>query len=132
MVTHAVGRTLDYNDYNLCDECAKAQLSCGKSLRVTVRSPARGVDAGERLVHDSPNGTSAPAALRAAAETAVHFTASPRRVVAGQRRADVVVGQHVTGADDHRGKVPVALIQLFYLEPAKTDFQSKKPSFDIF
>ena len=86
----------------------------------------------QRFVHDAADGARAAPALRAAAETAVHFTASPRRVVAGQRRADVVVGQHVTGADDHRGKVPVALMQLFYLEPAKTDFQSKKPSFDIF
>ena len=103
-----------------------------KSLGVAVRPATRDVGAGQRLVHDSPDGTCAPPALRAAAETAIDFAASPRRVVAGQRRANVMVGQHVTGTDDHRGNVPIALAagightrNYAYLRPAKNDFNQK-------
>ena len=103
-----------------------------KSLGVAVRPATRDVVAGQRLVHDPPDGACAPPALRAAAETAIDFAASPRRVVAGQRRANVMVGQHVTGTDDHRGNVPIALAagightrNYAYLGPAKNDFNQK-------
>ena len=103
-----------------------------KSLGVAVRPATRDVGAGQRLVHDPPDGACAPPALRAAAETAIDFAASPRRVVAGQRRANVMVGQHVTGTDDHRGNVPIALAagightrNYAYLGPSKNDFNQK-------
>ena len=103
-----------------------------KRLGVAIRPATRGVGPGQRLIHDPPDGACAPPALRAAAETAIDFAASPCRIVAGQRRANVLIGQHVTGADDHRGKVPVAQVagightrNYIYLGLAKNDFNQK-------
>src|SRR5262249_24519191 len=81
-----------------------------KRSGVAVRPTRCGVGPDQRLTHDPSDGASAPPALGAAAETAIDFAASPRRVVAGQRRANVVIGQYVTGTDDHRGKVSVAQV----------------------
>ena len=118
-----------------------AQRRCGKRARIEFlwkRSGVAGrpaicdVGPGQRLIHDPPDGACAPPALGAAAEAAIDFAASPCRVIAGQRRANVVIGQHVTGTDDHRGKVPVALVagighrrNYAYLGPAKNDFNQK-------
>jgi hypothetical protein len=103
-----------------------------KRLGVAVGPATRGVGTGQRLVHNPPDGTRAPAALCAATETAIDFAASPRRVVAGQRRANVMIGQHIARTNDHRSEVPVAVItgightrNYAYLGPAKNDFNQK-------
>src|SRR5262245_51769286 len=57
--------------------------------------------AGKRLVHDLPDGPRAPAALGAAAEAAVDLAGRARRL-GHDRRAHVMVAQHVTGTNDHR------------------------------
>ena len=77
-----------------------------KKLRAAVRPAARPVGRRQRLVHDPPDGAGAPSALRAAAETAIDFAAGSGGGLAGKRRTDVVVGQHVAGTDDHRSKGP--------------------------
>ena len=83
---------------------------CEKDLRAAVRPATAGIGCRQRLVHDVPDRACAPPALGAAAETAINFAAGSRRVVAGQRRPHVVVGKHVTGTDDHRGRVPDELV----------------------
>src|SRR5689334_16701762 len=55
----------------------------------------------DRLVHDAPDGGEAAAALRAAAEAAVDLTGRARACVR-HGGAHLGVGEHVTGADDHR------------------------------
>jgi hypothetical protein len=58
--------------------------------------------AGQGFVHDPTNGTRAPPALGAATEAMIDLARCPRRIFADrQRRAHVLVGEHVTGADDH-------------------------------
>ena len=75
-------------------------------LRVAVRPAAAGIGSRQRLVHDPPDGPRAAATLGAAAEATIDFAAGARRTVTGERRAHVLVGQHVAGADDHCGTVP--------------------------
>src|ERR1044071_922009 len=62
---------------------------------------ARGCSRIERFVHDLANGAGTTAALRAAAKATVDLPgrAGPRLRLAGG--ANIVVGQHVAGADDH-------------------------------
>ena len=98
-----------------------------KNLRAAVRPAAAAVGCRQCFVHDASDGACAPPTLGAAAETAVNLTAGSRRVVARQRRTDVVVGEHVAGTHDHRSKVQASWshTQLFYLGPAKTDFNQK-------
>jgi len=69
-------------------------LAAGAAL--TLRPTGR-----ERLVHDPPDGTGAPPALRAATETAVDLAGGARALGRVHRRAHVVVGEHVTGAHNH-------------------------------
>ena len=69
----------------------------------TVGPAAAGVGGGQSFVHDPADGADAPPALGAAAEAAIDLTGGPRRFRAGERRADVVVGQHIAGTNDHRG-----------------------------
>ena len=125
--------TYAMNAQRRCDKRARPTgCKLWKRLGVAVSPATHGVGAGQRLVHNPPDGTRAPAALCAAAETAIDFAASPRRIVARQRRANVMVGQHIARANDHRGKVPVAIItgightrNYAYLGPAKNDFNQK-------
>ena len=52
-----------------------------------------------------PDGTGAPAALRAAAQAIIDLPGRARRGFAGrQRGAHVMIGEHVAGADDHARK----------------------------
>lgn len=53
-----------------------------------------------RLVHDGPNRPGAAAALGAAAEAAIDLARHARRI-GPDHRTDLVVGQDITGADDH-------------------------------
>src|SRR6266403_355492 len=63
--------------------------------------------AGDRLVHDLADGARTTPALRAAAEAAIDLAGRARRLLGTERRAHVLVGQHVAGADDHgKGGVP--------------------------
>jgi hypothetical protein len=55
---------------------------------------------GRRLVHDAPNRPCTPPALRAAAQAAIDLAGHARRIGA-HHRTNLVVGQDVTGADDH-------------------------------
>jgi len=71
-----------------------------------VRPAAWRLGRRQRLVHDPPDRARAPPALGAAAETVIDFARRARPLLAGKRRADVVVGKHVTGTNDHRGKAP--------------------------
>jgi hypothetical protein len=66
--------------------------------------------------------------LGTATETAVNFAGSARHgAVAGQRSANVVVGQHIAGTDDHSGSPGQRWyqMQLCYLEAAIIDFNQK-------
>ena len=56
----------------------------------------------KRLVHDSADGTGAPSALRAAAETAIDLPGRARAFSRAHSCAHVMVAQHVAGAHDHR------------------------------
>jgi hypothetical protein len=81
-----------------------------KSLNAAVRGAAVGIGSGQRLIDDAPYGPRAPPALRAATETAIDLAAGSDGVVAGERRAHVLVGKHVAGTDDHCGKVRHELV----------------------
>src|SRR5688572_15851395 len=76
-------------------------------LRLGRRAPvgAAGHRGCQRLVHDLPDGTRAPAALRAATEAAVDL-AGGAGSGGGYGRAHVAVTEDVTGADDHRRARP--------------------------
>ena len=71
--------------------------------------------AGERLVHDAPDGAGAPAALGAAAQAPIDVAGRSRRgFIARQSGAHVLVGQHVAGTDDH-SRGPAA--DWYHLQP---------------
>src|SRR5207253_7429442 len=53
------------------------------------------------LVHDAADGARATAALGAAAEAAIDLPGVSWRRLAAERRAHVVVAQHVARTDDH-------------------------------
>jgi hypothetical protein len=65
------------------------------------RTAAAAGGAGERLVHDAPDGASAAPALRAAAEAAIDLPGGARGVGRSHGCAHVVVAQYVTRTDDH-------------------------------
>src|ERR1700690_2954376 len=70
---------------------------------------AAGFPGGQSLVHDAADGASAASALRAAAEAIVDLARGARRRFARrQGGAHVMVGEHVTGADNHCRKGPAA------------------------
>jgi hypothetical protein len=81
-----------------------------KNLRAAVRPAAAAIGCRQRFVHDVPDGACAPPALGVAAEAAINLAAGSRRFVARQGRTDVLVGEHVAGTHDHRGKVPGELV----------------------
>jgi hypothetical protein len=72
-----------------------AMLTC----RTALAGGAAGT--GERLVHDLADGARATPALGAAAETPIDLAGRARRLLGTERRAHVLVGQYVAGADDH-------------------------------
>src|SRR5262249_24366079 len=75
---------------------------------------ARAAAAGrrDRVVHDAPDGARAAAALGAAAETAIDLPGGARRLLGADRRAHVVVAEHVARTDDHgRSAFPGGLVR---------------------
>jgi hypothetical protein len=75
-----------------------------------VRLAAGGIARGERLVQDSADCAGTASTLEAAAETIINLASSAGAFRAGERGTDIVVGQHITGANNHRGMVrrPIA------------------------
>jgi hypothetical protein len=73
---------------------AVAQISIGTGAARSVLAAA-GAWERQGLVHDPPDGTSAPPALGAAAQAAIDLTGRARGLRNGDR-AHVVVAQHVT------------------------------------
>jgi hypothetical protein len=59
----------------------------------------------EGFVHDLLDGARATAALGAAAQAAVNLTRSAREILCGHGVSHVVVGEDVTGANDHGWKL---------------------------
>jgi hypothetical protein len=53
------------------------------------------------LVHDALDGAGAPTALGAAAKTAIDLAGGAGSHRRGDGASDIVVAEHVTGADDH-------------------------------
>src|SRR6266536_1039475 len=67
------------------------------SLQGAARRTAR-----QRVAHDALDAAGTPAALRAAAQAGIHFAGSENRnACIHDGAADVVVGKHIAGADDH-------------------------------
>ena len=62
---------------------------------------ARAAGSRQRLVHEPADGACAAPALGAAAEAAIDLSGGARRSFSAERRAYVVVGQHVARTDDH-------------------------------
>lgn len=69
-------------------------------LRVRATSTAGLCTGPQRLVHDLLDGACTAAALSAATEAAIDLPSSARQIL-GHGIADVVVGQDVTGTNDH-------------------------------
>jgi len=79
-------------------DCRALELRSG-----TAAGLATGLGAAERFVHDTADSPGASPALGAAAEATIDLAGGTRGSrVAGQDRPDVVVGEYVAGADDHR------------------------------
>lgn len=96
----------------------------GKRSGPSVGDPtARGAGGNERLVHNSPDGTGAPAALGAAPQAAINVAGRPRRGIGARKgAAHVVVAEHVAGTDDHSRKAePRIGITCNYLHNAKDE-----------
>jgi hypothetical protein len=81
---------------------AKQPENCRNSARIRAAAAGRG-GAIEGLVHDPPDGASAAAALGAAAQAAIDLPSRAWRRFGADRRADVVVAQHIAGTNDHGG-----------------------------
>src|SRR5262245_44906246 len=62
---------------------------------------AAGTTGRNGLVHDATDSARAAAALGAAAETAIDLPGRARCLAVTERRADVVIAQHVAGTDNH-------------------------------
>jgi hypothetical protein len=66
----------------------------------------------DRFVHDATDGARATPALGAATETAINLAGGARRSLSRERGPNVVVGEHVAGADDHGNPaVPARLVR---------------------
>jgi hypothetical protein len=74
-----------------------------EKLSVGGFSAARLAGGCERLVHDTPNGSRAAAALGAATEAMIDLAGRTRGFpVRRQRRTHVMIGEDVAGTDNHR------------------------------
>jgi len=86
--------------------CARDESSGAAAGSAALRSRR-----GDRFVHDAPDGARTASALRTATEALIHVASrAGRRVAARKSCAHVVVGEHVTGADNHRGMARTALV----------------------
>jgi hypothetical protein len=95
---------------------------------------AGGIRGGERLIHNAANGSGASSALRATAQATVNLTGRARRHgIAGERPAHILVAQHITGTDNHRGPDKNSInCNYRYLSPAEVDFNQNRISLERF
>ena len=78
----------------------------GRRAGAAVTGRRRGI---ERLIHDLADGAGAAAALGAAAEAAIDLPGRARPRLRRDGGTDIVVGQNVAGANDHKW-VPSGII----------------------
>ena len=91
-----------------------------ESLQVAALS-ATSAAAGERFVHDAADGACAPPALGAAAEATIDFARGTRgSIIVRQRRAHVMIGEHVARADDHCEKPGRTLVSIATIDLGRT------------
>lgn len=69
---------------------------------------ARRRGAGQGFIHDAPDRARATSALGAASEAIIDLAGRARDFAARQRRAHVMIGEDVAGADDHCREGPAA------------------------
>jgi hypothetical protein len=104
-----------------------------KSLgSVAVFAATRCVGRGKCLIHDAADGSCASPALSTATETIVNFAGGARgSLLGGKRRSNVVVGQHIAGADDHRSTPGRSWyqLQLSLFSAGKFGLQTEKALF---
>src|SRR5262245_36009745 len=90
------------------DAVIKSGFGCAADLagEAAVRTAASSgaASAGDCLVHDAADGACATPALGTAAETAIDLAGRARGPLGRERRAHVVVAQHVAGTNDHGGR----------------------------
>jgi len=97
-----------------------AMLAAGAALA------AGSASAGDGLVHDPTNGARTPPALGAAAEAAIDLTRGARGIPGAERRAHVVVAQHVARTDDHGDPAfPARLVRCATIEYMRELAQAK-------
>jgi hypothetical protein len=89
---------------------------------------------GERLIHNTADGSGASSALRAAAQATIHLAGCARRYgIAGERPANVVVAQHVTRTDNHSCPERIGInCNHRYLGRPKVDFNQNRISLERF
>jgi hypothetical protein len=75
------------------------------ALKRAAAAPGR---AGDGLVHDPLDGAGAPTALGAAAKTAIDLAGRAGSHRRGDGATDIVVAEHVAGANDHEQKPNIA------------------------
>ena len=85
------------------DRIEHQEMPFGMRRRVRTAGAAGLATGAQGFVHDLLDGPRAASALRAAAQTAVDLARRTRRVRAAAGIADIVVGQKVTGTNDHGG-----------------------------
>src|ERR1700728_2047790 len=100
----------NYNNYNLGGDPTTSRGSIdidatgeGSGSAAVGSAAGRRCARGQRFIHDAPDRARASPALGATAETVVDLAGGPRRRFAvRQSRADIVIGEHVAGTDNHR------------------------------
>jgi hypothetical protein len=95
---------------------------------------ATGIFGGERLIHNAANGSGASSTLGAAAQATINLTGRTRRYgIAGERPADIVIAQYVTGTDNHSCPERIGInCNYRYLGRAEVDFNQNRISLERF
>jgi hypothetical protein len=78
-------------------------------VRTTLAAGCNGAST-ERFIHDAPDGAGTPPTLCATAEAAIDLSGGARRLGMVERRAHVVIAQHVAGTDNHDNRQPPTLV----------------------
>jgi hypothetical protein len=97
----------------ILDGRRESEVSVLMRVRLTVRTAgtARLGASAQRLVNDGLDGARAPAALGTATEASIELLGIPGKVFcATDRSADVVVGEDVTGTNNHKMGGPSVLL----------------------
>jgi hypothetical protein len=95
---------------------------------------ATGIFGGERLIHNAANGSGASSTLGAAAQATINLAGRTRRYgIAGERPADIVIAQYVTGTDNHSCPERIGInCNYRYLGRAEVDFNQNRISLERF